>query len=435
MTPALQIWIERPTERARYAVQQVLGTMLGWTVHWVHRRDELSSAEGPCLVYGQEPLAGAFHVRPSGLLEASGTGTEDPSVMLVDDLPVLYPVQEADLPFDPFAATFFQLARLEEYAPMECDAHGRPRAEGFHAVRRGYVHRPVVDEWALHLAACWRAKDPRLPQPERSYRSVRTVDLDNGFKYLGRPLWRTAGSMTRDLLRHNRPEVQRRLRVLAGQEPDPFDVYADLERRWALMGRTVFFVLAAERGARDHAVPTRYRPYMQRLRRLAGWAEVGVHPSYRSSERPALIGRERAALEKALERPVLLSRQHFLRFRLPDTYRTLAGMGITEEHSMGFHEITGFRAGTCTPYPWYDAAADRPTNLWVHPFAVMDNTLRVKLGLSPHQAVAHCTALADRVRAVKGTFSAIWHESFLAHGTAEAPWREAILRINEEVAA
>jgi hypothetical protein len=435
MNPALQIWIEHPTERARYAVQQVVGTMLGWPVRWVHHREELYVANGPCLVYAERPVPGAFHVRPCGLLDASGTGVQDPPVVMVEELPVLFPVQDADLPFDPFAAAFYQLARLEEYTTMDRDEHGRPRAEAFHAVRCGYVHRPVVDEWALHLADRWRAMDPRLPEPVRRYSAVRTVDLDNGFKYLGRPLWRTAGSMARDLLRHERPEVHRRLRVLARREADPFDVYADLERRWALLGRTVFFVLAADRGAQDHAVPITFRPYAERLRRLAGWAEVGIHPSYRSSERPALIQKERNALAQVLAGPVLLSRQHFLRFQLPETYRTLAAMGITQEHSMGFHEITGFRAGTSTPYPWYDAAADKVTTLWVHPFAAMDNTLRVKLGLSPHQAVAHCSALADRVRAVKGTFSAIWHESFLAFGAAEAPWREAILRINEEVAA
>lgn len=426
------VHIERPTARARYAVQQMLGTLLGWTVVLEDDASRFAAAQGPKLVYGTKGFPDAFHVTPAGLLEEEGMHAHDPEVIEVDGSFLMFHVDGDHLPFDPFSAAFFLLTRYEEISGVDRDEHGRPIASRLHGSRHGYMDRPVVDEWALILEKAWRVLHPDLPRPQRSYRFVNTIDLDNGFKYLGRPLWRSLGSMVRDIMRGAWSEVPRRMRVIRGSERDPFDIY---ERSRSLIQcgahRVVFFVLSAPRGKWDHAVPVTYGPYAERLRGLSKWAEVGLHPSYRSSEEEGLSAREASALEAVITKSVRITRQHFLRMRLPETYRELEAMGIEEEHSMGLHERLGFRAGTCTPYQWYDLREERSTSLVVHPFAVMDNTLFNKLKLDPQEAVARTAQLIERVKAVKGTFNGIWHESFLAEGKAEAPQREAIHRIME----
>jgi len=409
-----------------------LGTLLGWTVVLEEDADLFTTLEGPKLVYGKKAFPGAFHVVPAGLLEEQGLRPLEPQVLKHDGSCLLFPVDGGHLPFDPFAAAFFLLSRYEELNGVDQDEHGRPIASLLHAARHGYLDRPVVDEWALLLETAWRAMDPALPRSQRSYRCVNTFDLDNGFKYLGRPLWRTLGSMVRDVARGAWVEVPRRMRVLWGADPDPFDVYNELKTRLGSSAqRVLFFVLSAPRGAWDHAIPVNYGPFAERLRELIQWAEVGLHPSYGSSEQAGLTAQGSSALEAVLGKPVRITRQHFLRLRLPQTYRELEAMGVEEEHSMGLHELLGFRAGTCTPYLWYDLLEERSTALRVHPFAAMDNTLFNKLKLDPQEAVARTAQMIDRVKAVQGTFTAIWHESFLAHGEAEAPRREAIYRIME----
>jgi hypothetical protein len=236
----------------------------------------------------------------------------------------------------------------------------------------------------------------------------------------------------RDVIKGDPGEISRRWDVLGGRQKDPYDVYDDLR---SCMGRsqdrTVFFILSAPRGRWDHAVPLSFAPYASRIRELAEWAEVGLHPSYGTSEDEAMATREREALAGVTDRPVTASRQHFLRMRLPHTYRMLERMGIRDEYSMGLHDALGFRAGTSMSYGWYDLLQERRTALMVHPFAVMDNTLRVKLGLSPEQAVERVERIVQRIRAVEGTFTAIWHESFLADEPANASWRNAILAMME----
>ncbi|HRD51477.1 MAG TPA: hypothetical protein PKY96_02405 [Flavobacteriales bacterium] len=157
--------------------------------------------------------------------------------------------------------------------------------------------------------------------------------------------------------------------------------------------------------------------------------EIGLHPSYRSIEQDGVTQHERNRLSLAIGQTITQSRQHFLRFNTPETFRTAIALGFREEHSMGCHDQLGFRAGTCTPYTWYDLERDEPTSLTIHPFAVMDNTLREKLELSPEDAVRDASRVIDAVKRVRGTFTGLWHESFLASTGKQTAWRGAILRI------
>lgn len=419
------------TPRVRYAVQQLLGRLLGWEVEEVTDPVAFAAIKGPKLYYGPQGVVGAFHVVPSGLLAAAGTAAVEPDLAWLGDLPVLFPERGGDLPFDVLAAAFFCLARYEEYGPLLRDEHGRPRADGMHALRHGYVERPVVDEWALLLAERWRTMDPRVPQPVRRYAQMVTMDVDNGFMYLGRPLWRMLGAFCRDLLRAP-AMVGERMAVLLGKRPDPYDVHQRLRELAQRAGASVVLnYLVAPVGRNDHAVGPAYGPMRARMREATTWAMVGLHPGYHSMRRPEYLARDKRRLERALGMPIVRSRQHFLRFRLPATYRNLIQLGIKEEHSMGFADRIGFRAGTCTPYAFYDLLEEQTTALVVHPFAIMDSALCYKMKLSPEQAVARVRPLIERVRAVQGNFVGVYHERFLAdHGTLVG-WRAAVEGIVE----
>ena len=429
------IWIEGQSPRARYAADQLFTRLLGWSVRWAETTDELDPEARPCLTYSAAPIAGAFHLRPAGHLASNADLVLDPPLTWRDGLPLLFPTEGDALGFDALAAAFFLLARVEEYQALPCDAHGRALTSAFHAARHGCLHRPVVDEWALLLAERWRATDPRVPLPSRVYKQVITVDLDNGFKYKGRALWRTLGAWARDAVKCEGHDVRERWNVLRGRRPDPFELEPELLDHFASSAqRRIAFILTAERSEWDHAVPVEHPAYTEYLRRLATRAEIGLHPSYSTSETEGRTARERDRLQRVIGTPIALSRQHFLRYRMPRTFREAIALGITEEHSMGCHDQLGFRAGTCTPFAWYDLERDAATDLLIHPFAVMDNTLRDKLRLDPAAAVDTVRPIIESVKRVKGTFTGLWHESFLATTGKNRAWRESILSIIREAA-
>lgn len=426
----VRVYIERPSARSRYAISQVVERMLGWRVEFVDTIVEITNSEVPLLVYGRIPVNGAFHVYPQGSLDVDEIEELDPPVGSVNGVPVLFPAQKGDLKYDLFAGAFYLLTCYQEFSGVRLDEHQRPISKDLHCVRHGYVHRPVIDEWSLQLAAQWKAMDPRVPDPIRKYKQVVTMDLDNGFKYRGREWWRTAGSLVRDMLNGSYSNVSERFRVLKGDQQDPYDIYGTLKDELSeVSDRTIFFVLTAPRSKWDHAVPVTYVPYAERLKGLSHWAEVGLHPSYKEKFDEQLLRREKIDLQLAVGQTVKLSRHHFLRITVPDSFPRLVNEGFTEDHTMGLHDTPGFRVGTCTPFKWYDLSTEKELPIMVHPFCVMDNTLRNKMKLNPDEAVEHVTELIQHVRDVDGTFSGLWHESFLSdHGEYEG-WGKAIRRI------
>ena len=426
----VHVHIEHPTARSRYVIKQLIERMLGWRVAFVNSTAELAAQKGPTLVYGPRPVEGAFHIHSHGFLEEEGIGKVDPKVSAFLGVPILFPSDQGDLPYDLFAGAFFLLTAYEECSGVGLDEHGRPLSKELHSVRHGYVHRPVVDEWALQLAAHWKLKDPNLPDLIRKYKHVVTVDLDNGFMYQGREWWRTLGSAARDMLHGRWANVTERFRVLIGTQKDPYDIYQELRTELLeVSDRTVFFVLTAPRNEWDHAVPVTDRNYAERLRVLGEWAEVGLHPSYQNKANTDLLLREKNMLRTILGKAVTLSRYHFLRITIPDSFAQLVRGGFVEDHTMGLHDTLGFRVGTCTPYSWFDLNEQKELPITIHPFCVMDNTLRNKLELEPDEAVREATELIKRVRDVQGTFTGLWHESFLSDHGVHRGWGAAIRRI------
>jgi hypothetical protein len=105
---------------------------------------------------------------------------------------------------------------------------------------------------------------------------------------------------------------------------------------------------------------------------------LGIHPSWQSDGEEILVKKEVRRLSALAAQPVPSSRQHYLRFNLPEGYQTLLQVGITAEYSMGYGSINGFRASVATAFNWYDLANEKETALRIHPFCFMDATALFK---------------------------------------------------------
>jgi hypothetical protein len=414
--------VAHPCPEASFTLGHFFGELAGHTAVEVPDRATFINMEGPRVAYGGEKIQGALTIRPwalAGLLEPLPA---DPPMSTWQSMPVLFPVAEGDLPFDPVAGTYFHLTRMEEdHLPVE--EHGRPRTSAMHAARHGYLHRPVVDEWLHAVLAYWRTLDPLAPQPRRTYSQTATMDVDNGAMYLGRAWWRTVGGTGRDLLKGRLGRVRDRAATLLGLRADPYAVHGSFIRLAQENGaRTMLNFMAADRGEHDHAVEIR-RGHMRRmLLGLEQGVEVGLHPGYHSSERPGTMAREKALLEEVLGGTVCSVRQHYLRYRTPVTQREAMACGMVEEHSMGLADNIGFRAGTCSPWPFFDRSKREVTTLRIHPFALMDSALAYKMDLSPAAALQEACRLVDTVRRVNGCFISVWHERFLSGYGDERGW-------------
>ena len=107
------------------------------------------------------------------------------------------------------------------------------------------------------------------------------------------------------------------------------------------MKQTRVFWLVRSNGEKDRNVPIENEAHQQTIKRVSEHATIGIHPSYDSFGNTLAIKEEKKDLEIVLGKPVNAARFHFLRFKLPLSYRNLLEAGITEDHSMGFAEKVG----------------------------------------------------------------------------------------------
>lgn len=324
----------------------------------------------------------------------------------------LFPVDHpaSSLPFDPFSAAFYMLSRYEEYQSAETDEHGRFPASLSLAFRKGFLNIPVVNVWSERVAGLLRQKFPALQLRPTNYRFQPTVDIDLAYSYRYKGVVRTLGGFARDLLQKKWNDVRLRWDVLFRQAHDPFDSFDDFRDIHQHAGvEPIYFVLFADYGQYDKNLPVNHPGFIELLRRLADEAIIGLHPSYYSATDASRLERELEALQTALNMEITRSRQHFLRLSLPQTYRNLIHAGIREDYTMGFADQPGFRAGVCTPFPFYDLELDAPTDLMIYPITFMDGTLKDYLQHNTEEALEKVRPLIGEVKKYGGVLVTLWH--------------------------
>jgi len=160
--------------------------------------------------------------------------------------------------------------------------------------------------------------------------------------------------------------------------------------------------------------------------------EVGFHPSYRTSDEPALLAQELARLRRAcaaagVEPARWGGRQHFLRWRAPASWRAWEEAGLDYDSSVGWADAIGFRSGTCREHPVFDLEAGRPLGLRERPLVVMEGSF-FQTGLPAKDIPGRVAALRRAVERVGGELSLLWHNSRLQERRDVKAFRASVAR-------
>ena len=113
-----------------------------------------------------------------------------------------------------------------------------------------------------------------------------------------------------------------------------------------------------------------------------------------------------------------------MKFILPETYNFLIQAGITEDYSMGFSNMPGFRAGTCKPFYFYDLKNERSTGLKIFPVTLMEGAYIDYQALPPSEALTDIFELTEAVKNVNGTFISIWHNHTVSETDEFRDWKK-----------
>ncbi|MBE0648528.1 MAG: polysaccharide deacetylase family protein [Bacteroidales bacterium] len=418
--------------RLHYIATLLFEEMEGLTLTFTQSKEEFLSFDGPKVAYTKEDPGDGFFLEASGLLFEQKIFAHDIPVRNFHDVPILFEssIPDAAFPFDLLAASFYVVSRYEEYLSSSHDKYGRFQASSGMAYKNGFLDKPIVNIWLKLFIDRLRQKYPSLMTRQNAYRYVPTIDIDHAYAYLHRSLHRTMGGIGRSLSHGRLDAIVERIKVLAGFSPDPYDTFAfirNLHETYNL--DTLCFVLFADYGGNDNNITVDGKGMAGLMQSLAGWSEIGVHPSLSSSKHPSRMQKEKDGLGAATGSEITKSRQHFLKFTLPDTYLNLASLGIRDEYSMGYAAHPGFRAGIAHPFSFFDLAVNEVKPLRIHPVTVMDVTFRDYLHLNPEESLREIKQIIHQVRLHNGEFVSLWHNESLSNTGRWKGWR----RLYEEV--
>lgn len=98
---------------------------------------------------------------------------------------------------------------------------------------------------------------------------------------------------------------------------------------------------------------------------------------------------------------------------IPKSYIRLGAKNISCDYSMYYSDTPGFRAGTCSPFFWYDLQMEKQSKMKIFPFAVSYTAITggKKTKKDP---ILLLEELMDHVKFVDGSFYSLWHHKTIA---------------------
>jgi hypothetical protein len=394
-----------------------------------------AAAPGPRINYSLQEMPGCFSIRPISLLFETAIHPTGIECFPYKDQKAFFRT-EGDLPFDIFAAAFYLLSRYEEYLPHDKDEYGRYAHTNSLAWREGFLNEPLINVWLREFRDALSLYYPGLGFRFQVFKFVPTYDIDSAYAYLYKGWRRNLGGALKEIISGRWRQVRQRIAVLQGRLQDPSDTYEWLDslHLYCRMRPYYFFLAAARYQGVDRNTPLSGPGLQELVQYYAADSRLGVHPSWQSGDHEHLLKEEVEWMEYISGQRIIRSRQHFIRFSLPEDYRRLLRHGIEQDFSMGYGSINGFRASVASSFYWYDLEKEQKTALRIFPFCFMDANAFYEQQFSASQAMNELMHFYHRIRNVNGLMVTIWHNSILGRDPQFAGWREVYeVFLKEEV--
>jgi hypothetical protein len=381
---------------------------------------------GPKINYSDRDFSEKeFYIRPVRLLFETDIRKQSIDVFELNFHKAFFGTK-SDLSFDIFAASFYLLSRYEEYLPHEKDEYGRYAHMQSLAHREHFLQEPLINIWIEDFKRTLQRKFPDLLFRHNQFKCLLTYDIDIAWSFKHKGWIRSVGGAVRDAAGGNWSLFKDRWQVLTGKLRDPFDCFEWLDalHLYCRIKPYYFFLVAKHTGRYDKNTATGVKAFRDLIEYYANTYKVGIHPSWQSGDDHSLLKEEVEWMEVVTDKPVTMSRQHYIRLNLPVTYRRLISAGIQKDFSMGYGSINGFRASVCSSFLWFDLEKNESTPLRVYPFCFMDANSFYEQKFNTAQAYTELMQYYNDVKKYNGIFIPIWHNNILGTDPRFAGWRE-----------
>lgn len=405
----LLVYTHKITPRLTYTFKHICKRILGLDVRFTSKVEDFIAHDSLKMSYTKQPLSNELFVRSNTLLFEQGLSDLDINVQEWGSTKGFFATGErSDLPFDIFAASFYLLCRYEEYLPHVKDDFGRFMATESLAYQHRFLNQPVVDIWAFKLRVVLHKRFPDFEFKERQYTIQPIIDIPSAYYFKHKGLLRTIGGTFNDLFRFKLKQLYERYLVVMGLKRDPYDTF-----KWmiTLQNKSKFrflvLFLVGDFSTYDKNINSNKKEFISLIKSVEDYCDVGIKASYFSLTDISILKKEKLKIESITNRDLTAVRHSFSKLNLPTSYRNLIELEINQDFTMGYIDTLGFRAGTCTPFQFYDLDYEVQTPLQINPYHCLDFAL-LKYQ-SELDKTEHLQKIIAEVKAVNGTFTPIFH--------------------------
>lgn len=409
----LLIYTHKISKRFGYVMKHIFTRMLGIEVSYTTKVEDFIKHSGPKITYTKQPLQNEFFIRSNDLLFEQGINDIHIKISDWDGVPCFFEAGEgSSIPFDIFSASFYLLSRYEEYLPHVKDDLGRFPPKISLAFQKEFLEQPVIDLWVKRLLENLVERFPDLIFKPNKYRFTSIINVTTSHSYALKGFSRNIAGFFLDLSKFRIRALAKRVSVWLNLKKDPYDNFNELlEIHKKFRVRTMFFFQFAAYSAHDKNVSVHRNKFRYLIKSVADYSIVSLSASMASSADNSILKEEKKQLSNLINRPIRYARLRYNKVVIPQTYRNLVEAEFTDDYSMGYSHHVGFRAGTCTPFYFYDINLEVQQPIKVHPFMVYDYALQEFK--KPEQVFEKLDKLYEQIKSVNGEFTMVFSNELL----------------------
>ena len=405
----LLVYTHKISPRLKYVFKHICTRILGVKVDFTTKIEAFIAHDSLKMSYTKQQLSNEFFIKSHDILFEQGLNDIEINIHKWEQTKCFFfNGDKSAIPFDVFSAAFYLLSRYEEYLPHVKDEFGRFTATESLAFNEGFLHQPVVDIWAYKFKEALQKQFPEFVFPTKTYSIKPIIDIPTAYNFKLKGIIRSLGGALKDLFSLKFKNLYQRFMVVIGFKHDPYDTFKYILNRQKYSNfKFLFFFLIGDYSTYDKGVNPNKKKFVSLIKHVADYCSVGLKASFFTLEDITILKKEKMRMEDILNTNLKASRQSFSKLNLPESYRNLIELEIQEDYTMGYINHIGFRAGTCTPFLFYDLDYEVQTPLMINSYHLMDYALlKTKSLLDKKQVLNN---IINEIKQVNGTFVPVFH--------------------------
>jgi peptidoglycan/xylan/chitin deacetylase (PgdA/CDA1 family) len=200
--------------------------------------------------------------------------------------------------------------------------------------------------------------------------------------------------------------------ILANKKLNPFyNIDNILEIENQLHVNSTFFFLALTKGEQDYNYNSHeVRSLFQSIKQNK--SEIGLHAGHEAYFNYNKLSEEKKRLEDFSGIQINGLRNHFLKFRNPDSWEISSKSGFKYDTTYGYHNTIGFRNGLCYPFNPYNLKKNNYIDIVEFPLTIMDCVFDRHFHLDINNSFKTIKKIIDIVKQFNGVLTLLWHNTY-----------------------